>query len=190
MFQILQIKNFIPFDCKMSIFDIDYSKLYDEGRRIILFDLDNTIISYDISQADLKISSLFNNIKEIGFEILILSNNREKRVKDFAEQLNLKYVHMAKKPLKGGYKKALKQVTFHDYQELISVGDQIMTDVFGSNRMHIDCILVPPIKQKTEKWYTKLNRRMETLVLKKIKKHDLSIYYKIMELKGIKYEKM
>ena len=41
-----------------------------------------------------------------------------------------------------------------------------MTDILGSNRVGLDAILVRCLKRKSEKWYTKLNRRREMKVLK------------------------
>ena len=43
----------------------------------------------------------------------------------------------------------------------------------------IDCVLVKPLKKSNEKWYTKLNRKMEKHVLKRIKKYDENIYKEI-----------
>ena len=37
------IKKFVPYDAYKDIYCIDYNKLYSEGMKIILFDLDNTI---------------------------------------------------------------------------------------------------------------------------------------------------
>ena len=45
----MNINKFIPLMCEKTIFDIDYIKLYESGKRYILIDLDNTIIPYDIS---------------------------------------------------------------------------------------------------------------------------------------------
>ena len=64
------------------------------------------------------------------------------------------------------------------------IGDQLMTDILGSNRMGLDGILVKAIKRKTEKWYTKLNRRRENNVMKKIKKLYLDKYNKIVSVRG------
>ena len=44
---LLRTKKFIPNEFHDSFFDIDFKKLYDDGLRLILSDLDNTLISYD-----------------------------------------------------------------------------------------------------------------------------------------------
>ncbi len=48
-------KNFFPFDYYDSIYSIDYKKLYDDGIRLILTDLDNTLISYKDSMPNEKL---------------------------------------------------------------------------------------------------------------------------------------
>jgi predicted HAD superfamily phosphohydrolase YqeG len=67
----------------------------------------------------------------------------------------------------------------HRKNEIIAVGDQLMTDVLGGNRFGIDVILVKPLKKKSEKWYTKLNRFNERQVLNSLKRHYPEVYQKI-----------
>ena len=90
-------------------------------------------------------------------------------------------MRLFKKPLKCGLRKALKYLDVKNKNEVISVGDQLMTDVLGSKRSNIDCILVKPLKKSNEKWYTKLNRKNEKHVLKRIKKFNEQIYREIEE---------
>ncbi len=178
----MNINKFIPLICEKTIFDIDYIKLYESGKRYILTDLDNTIIPYDISMPDEKIKSFFEELKKIGFKIIIISNNKEYRIKPFSEAVDVDYVCSAKKPLKCGLKKAYKKLGNKvDKQEIVAIGDQIITDVYGARRFKIDVILVHPIKKKSEKWYTKFNRKLENKVIKIIKKKNPEMYKEIME---------
>ena len=45
-----------------------------------------------------------------------------------------------------------------------------MTDIVLSNKLGILSVLVDPINPKTEKWYTKINRFFERLILRRINK--------------------
>lgn len=177
----MNIRKFIPLMCEKTIFDIDYNKLYESGKKYILTDLDNTIIPYDISMPDEKIKDYFENLKKIGFEIIIISNNKKHRIQPFAEEVDVNYVYSAKKPLKFGLKKAHKKLNKVNKNEIVAIGDQIVTDVFGANRFKIDVILVKPIKKKSEKWYTKFNRKLEQKVIKIMKKKNPIMYKEIME---------
>lgn len=178
---IFKIKMFVPTICEKTVYDIDYNKLYANGKRFILFDLDNTLISYDEEKADEKLVSLIQSIINLGFSIIVVSNNRLKRIALFCNELKLPYVYNAMKPLKFGFRKALKILKVKSKDEVITCGDQLMTDILGSSRYNLDSILVKPIKKKTEKWYTRNNRLMEKNVLKRMKKYDNQKYLEIEE---------
>ncbi len=184
------IKKFIPTIIKHTIYDIDFKDLYDKGKRYLLCDLDNTLIPYDMDLADDKFKDLLKEIKNIGFELVIVSNNHKKRVKRFGDDLNLMTFSNSLKPLKFGLKKALKYIRKKDFPNskikdikkyVITIGDQLMTDVFASSRLKLDSILVHPLKKKTEKWYTRFNRSMERRIIKRFKKEYPSVYEEINE---------
>ena len=46
-------------------------------------DLDNTLIPYDIFNMNEKIEVLFEEIKSIGFKLILISNNSKKEWKLF-----------------------------------------------------------------------------------------------------------
>ena len=170
--------KFVPSLYKNTVFDVDYTKLYDAGVRLILTDLDNTLISYKENEPNDELYEWISNRKKEGFEIIIVSNNsNRKRVSDFAEKLDIKSVSVATKPLKRGFKKALKLVTRkYQFNEIVALGDQLMTDVFAANRMNYYSVLVKAIDRKTEKWTTRINRRLEKHVLKVIKNKYPKLY--------------
>lgn len=169
-------KKFIP-DYHLKTFgDIDFDRLLLEGTDVLLIDVDNTLIPYDKHDPDETLKQTFAGLKEKGFHIVLISNNHKPRIKRFSEQLSLPYVYSAKKPLKGGFKKALKKLDNPNPKQVIVIGDQLMTDVFGAKRMGFKAIWLSPIKRKTEKWYTKLNRKMEKTMLDKIKKKAPETY--------------
>ena len=178
---LFKIKKFIPTIIVKTIYDVDFTTLYANGKRFILFDLDNTLISYDVDFADEKLKSLITELKNMGYTLMVVSNNHNKRVSDFCNDVDIECITMAAKPLKKGFKKALKLLNIKNKKEVITIGDQMMTDILGSNRCGIDSILVHPIKKGTEKWYTKNNRKMEKSVFKRIKKYDINIYKQIEE---------
>lgn len=178
---LFKITKFIPYIIEETVYDIDFNKLYEQGKRFILFDLDNTLLPYDVPLAHEKLRNLLNSLRIMGFKIMIVSNNSSERVNKFCEDVNMICITRAKKPFKNGFKKAMKLLGCFNKKQVVSVGDQVMTDVLGSNRTKIDCILVKPLKKSNEKWYTKLNRKMEKHVLKRIKKYDESIYKELEE---------
>ncbi len=181
----LNAKKIIPNEYVSSIYDIDYNKLYDSGKRLILTDLDNTLISYKESVPTEELMIWKNELIEKGFEIIIVSNSRKTRVEYFANKIELKFQKSAKKPLKGGIKKAIKKASRgYSKDEIVLFGDQLMTDIYGSRRFGLDCILVKAIDKKTEVFTTKVNRKIEKKMLKKAKRKYSNLYREKLE----KYE--
>ena len=178
-------KNIIPDDYVSSIFDIDYNKLYSNGKRLILTDLDNTLISYKATEPTDELYKWKSKLEGMGFEIIIVSNSGKKRVKHFANMLGIKYVNLSTKPLKRGFKKALKIAsTKYKKEEVVVLGDQLLTDVYGAKRMKLSMVLVKAIDNKTERLVTKHNRKNEDKMLKKVCKKNYGLY--LVKLK--KYE--
>ena len=72
---LIKDEKFIPTIYKETIFDVDYIKLYESGIRLILTDLDNTLISYKESEPKIEQYHWLKDVKELGFEVIIVSNN-------------------------------------------------------------------------------------------------------------------
>jgi HAD superfamily phosphatase (TIGR01668 family) len=177
---LLRTKDFIPKEYHKSFFDIDFVSLYQKGYRLLLTDLDNTLISYAEEVATKTIIDKIEELKNIGFEVAILSNNYQPRINKFVQDLNISGYASAHKPLTSGIKRAVSGCSKkYEKSEIIIVGDQIMTDIWGANRYGSYCILVDPIKAKTEKWYTKFNRKIEENMIKKIKRKEFQIYQEL-----------
>ena len=175
--------RFIPTIYQETVFDIDYTKLYDNGIRLILTDLDNTLVSYKDNEVNERLLKWLEDRKREGFEIMIVSNNSSvKRVQEFSDKLGIEYVARAKKPLKGGFRKILKKAS-RKYMstEIVAIGDQLMTDVFAANRMNYTSVLVKAIDRKTEKWTTRINRILESHVLKRLEKKYPVLFEKYLK---------
>ena len=75
------------------------------------------------------------------------------------------------KPLKRKYKKILETYEFTEAQ-IACIGDQLLTDIKGGNKMGLTTILVNPVGVQ-EKFVTKINRHFENKILKKLRDNDL-----------------
>ena len=102
------LQTFYPSTECNSTYDIDFQRMYDLGYRGIIFDIDNTLVPHG-APADEKAIALFEKLREIGFQTLLLSNNKEPRVKSFCEQVGSDYIFKAGKPKKTGYKNAMER---------------------------------------------------------------------------------
>ena len=97
--------KFYPVEISDSAYKIDYQKYYDEGYRGILFDIDNTLVPHG-APADNKAIKLFKKLREIGFDTCLISNNKDPRVKPFAEKVGSRYICNAHKPSRKNYNRA------------------------------------------------------------------------------------
>ena len=76
---------------------------------------------------------------------------------------------MALKPSNKAYRKIKEKYNHIELDQMISIGDQLMTDVFGSNLANIDVILTDQIVEK-DLFITKINRLFENFIINRIKK--------------------
>ena len=156
------LKWLYPYEYAESVFTIDYRKLYSLGYRGILFDIDNTLVPHG-APADERAVLFFDRLRSIGFDTLLLSNNKEGRVSSFADDVKSKYIYKAGKPMKSGYIRAMERMGT-DTSNTLFVGDQIFTDVYGANRAGIYTYLVKQIDRKEEIQIV-LKRKLEAVVL-------------------------
>lgn len=172
-------KYFYPNDYKKTVYDINFEELWNNNIRVVLLDLDNTLIPYDEHHPTDEVFKLFDKIKQIGFEVYIISNNQKERVKSFAKKVKAGYVYSARKPYKLGFKRALRYANEPNPETVCLIGDQFMTDVLGGRRMNFHVIVVDTIKRKGEKWFTKISKHIEKRVLKRLKRTDIEFYHKL-----------
>ena len=157
MFQI-----FYPTEYLDSTYVIDFDQFFRDGKRGVIFDIDNTLVPHG-EPADERAIALFQHLHELGMRTMLLSNNKEPRVKSFAKQVNSGYIYKAGKPGKDGYLNAMRQMDT-DTESTLFVGDQLFTEVFGANRLKMHTVLVKPIHPKEEIQIV-LKRYLEKIVL-------------------------
>ena len=124
---------FIPSEFVRSVFHITPEFLKDKGIKGIITDLDNTLVEWDRPDATPKFIEWFKGMKEAGIQVTIVSNNNEIRVKSFADPLGIPFIFKARKPLGKAFRQAL-QIMSVKKEEVVVIGDQLLTDVFGGNR--------------------------------------------------------
>ncbi|NLJ96139.1 MAG: YqeG family HAD IIIA-type phosphatase [Clostridiales bacterium] len=157
------LRIFYPKRIADSAYVIDYKKLYKEGYRGIIFDIDNTLVEHG-ADASPRAISLIAKIKELGFDVCLISNNKEERVSRFNREIKVKTIHNAKKPAKKNFIKATKLMGT-TIENTVFIGDQLFTDVFGANRIGMMSYFVKPIHPKEEIQIV-FKRKLERIVLK------------------------
>jgi len=165
------MEKYIPDIYQKSIYSINYDALYSRGIRCLLIDLDNTIAPITVKEPNKKTKELFDMLKMKGFKVIIFSNSPRPRVKPFKDILDVDCCANAGKPFKKKYKKILEEYKLA-VASVACIGDQLLTDIKGGNKMGLTTILVNPIGAK-ERFVTKLNRYFEKKIFHKLRANDL-----------------
>jgi len=151
-----------PRACARSVHEIDYRALWEKGIRAILFDLDNTLGLWRAGPPDAQTAELLRRLSAAGFKLAVISNGRlsqRPEVLEFFARLGIPVVWPARKPLPGGFRRALKALGV-DSRKAAMIGDQILTDMLGGNLAGLYTILVQPLSPH-ESRFTKINRFLE-----------------------------
>lgn len=162
-------ERFYPDEYVVSTYVIPFEELYKEGYRGIIFDIDNTLVPHG-APADARSRELFAQLRKIGFDTCLLSNNQAKRVQMFNEPIGSHYIYNAHKPSTKNYEKAM-QMMGTDKKSTLFVGDQLFTDVWGAKKAGIYAILVKPMHPKEEIQIV-LKRYLEKIILRSYKKQN------------------
>ena len=158
------LHKFTPWLRVKTVYEIPLEELWKNGIRGIITDLDNTLVGAKEPLATPELIVWLELVKKMGFKVVIVSNNGELRVRKFAEPLQIPFIHRAKKPTNAAFHKALQWMELSAEQTVV-VGDQMLTDVLGGNRMGLHTILVLPIALLDEGFFTKVNRKIEKVLL-------------------------
>ena len=105
---------------------------------------------------------------EADIPVVVVSNNKYERVERAVANFHVDFVSRAMKPFTKGINEAIERYHFNR-DEVVMVGDQLMTDIRASHRAGIRSILVKPLVQ-SDAWVTKFNRWRERRMWKKIEK--------------------
>ena len=129
-----------------SIYDIDPEALARRGIRLLLADLDNTLVPYGVPEPTQEVRDWEAALKAAGVTLFILSNNRNpQRPGIFSNSLGVPFIGHAGKPKAPSFFKAMEQMGCTQAETAI-VGDQIFTDTLGGNNAGVTTLLVEPIR--------------------------------------------
>ncbi len=148
-----------------DIYELDLENMKSLGIDAFVFDIDNTLVTYDDIIAPEHTVKWFNKLHEYGFKTFLVSNNNTKRVKIFAESLRESYYAKALKPRKRYLAAACRNMKVKP-QNTALVGDQLFTDIYGGKRMKMHTVFVKSISDN-EHWFVHLKRYFERLILKR-----------------------
>ncbi len=156
----------VPLALVHDVFSLDPGILVSAGIRVLLMDLDNTLVPYGMEKPEPRAKEFVDSLKAAGIVPMICSNGLSKRVAGLANALGIEARGFLRKPCSGPLR-ALIQKKHWDKKEVLFVGDQIQTDVRAANGAGIRVLLSDPLWPKEPIW-TKINRIFEKPKRKKV----------------------
>lgn len=128
-----------------NIFDININNLKLQGFKMVICDLDNTLVPHFTRTPTFKVINFIKRIRDEGLKFVIVSNNTKKRVNEFCKTLNVDgVIYGAMKPTLFKLKKFFNKNDVK-LEDVIFIGDQIITDVWVANRLKCKSILTLPL---------------------------------------------
>lgn len=144
---------------------VDFQRLWAQGIRVLLMDLDNTLCLWRAGKFPPFVARLLRRLRGQGFKIAVLTNARlpkDSPVRGALAALGIPLGELAKKPWPGAYRWALRQLGAKP-QEAAVIGDQLLTDILGGKLSGLYTVLVRPLSPR-EARRTRLNRAVERLL--------------------------
>ncbi len=166
----MKIDNYKPDYMIEAVYQLDAKRLKDLGIKAVMVDLDNTLIAWNNPDGTPELLAWLEEMRRNDVKVIVVSNNKRERVARAVEKFGVDYIWRAMKPFALGINKALKQFG-EKPEEVVMVGDQLMTDIRAAHRAGVRSILVKPLVS-SDAWNTKFNRWRERRTWKKIIARD------------------
>ena len=159
---------FTPTYYAKSIYDIPMSFYKENNIKILFCDLDNTLDAFYEKEPTERAVNLVKELEANDIRLIITSNNHGDRVTNYANKLNVVCHYSTKKPLGYKLRRFIRNNNFNK-DEIVMVGDQLLTDVICSKNTKIRVILTEPVV-KTDLPVTKVNRFFDKIIRRFMKK--------------------
>lgn len=153
--------DLIPDEYRKNILEIDYDKLLSQGKRVFIFDFDNTIGKWKSQEIPEKFKTLVEYLKRKGAEVFIVSNGSPRKL-----NCDIPIIWRAMKPLPFAFKRKIKPLIEKEEKsqgKVVVIGDQIFTDILFGKLIGAYTIKVDPINTEHEFLSTKFLRFFERI---------------------------
>lgn len=130
------IKPWRKYNCITDISINEIKSIIKNNKiKVIIVDMDGTLKHRKIGLLD-ENKKWISSVKKIA-NVFIISNANERRTSEIANQLDVPYVHLAKKPSKKGFCKILRNKKVKP-KECVMIGDALVADIYGAKRVGIE----------------------------------------------------
>ena len=157
------LERFRPKMRAASVTEIDTVALREQGFECLLLDLDNTLLPWKDPNLPESSKRWVESARLAGMKPCLVSNTHyPRRLNRIAGELGIPAVAHALKPRRHGFDKAAALVGC-ELERAVVVGDQLLTDIWGGNRIGACTVLVNPIHPR-EFVGTKVSRMVERVI--------------------------
>ena len=135
-------RPFCPIAAYHALHEIPLSAMHENGKRLLLLDVDNTLVRWKAEVFDQEVLDWIAEAKALGFQLCLLSNARRlPRLMRISENLDIPFLRDRFKPSRRMYLQALAKFNARP-EETVMIGDQLLTDILGANRAGVEAIWV------------------------------------------------
>ncbi len=149
-----------------SIFDIDLDELKSMGIKIILSDLDSTVMPSKSGEFPNNVKNWISKVKN-DFEFAVISNNKsDTYIGNVRAKSNFDVIGYANKPSCKVMRAYINSKGFTP-SETVMIGDRPLTDILAGKFLGCKTILVDSITKDSEKPIVRFVRKLERLSVRK-----------------------
>lgn len=158
------LQRFSPVEALDSLESVRLDELWESGKRLILLDVDNTLLPWRSEEVPESTLAWLDQARELGFRLCVLSNTRNpERLERICGRMGLDFIRDKFKPSPKMFYLAMGKYGVEE-SAAVMIGDQLLTDVWGANRAGIDAIWVKPIGQREFAGTALFSRRIERVI--------------------------
>ena len=130
--------SLIPRGVYPAVTQISPKALAEKGVRLVLADLDNTLVPYKETEPTRAVRTWKDALAAEGITLFLLSNSRKPgRPHGFAQKLDIPCIGHAGKPKREGFFRAMERMGRRP-EETVMVGDNFTHDIQGALDVGID----------------------------------------------------
>lgn len=148
-----------------SLEDIDFDALKSEGKSVLMFDLDSTLMPSKSGDYLPKTKELLKKLQQ-DFTVVVLSNNTNQNYIDKVRSVtDFEVISHARKPDTKVMLDYLNRIG-KSVDEAVMIGDRPLTDILCGQKANVTTILVDSITKDTEHKIVRFVRFLERLFVK------------------------
>lgn len=148
-----------------SLEDIDFDALKSEGKSVLMFDLDSTLMPSKSGDYLPKTKELLKKLQQ-DFTVVVLSNNTNQNYIDKVRSVtDFEVISHARKPDTKVMFDYLNRIG-KSVDEAVMIGDRPLTDILCGQNANVTTILVDSITKDTEHKIVRFVRFLERLFVK------------------------